>query len=230
MQSFWQGNQIYRLHCISNALSRFLFCYYISLEVRKLLSEHKHKVLYDAYKKKLVPDHRQELLQAYIVLAKSNELAEKPTDALTWYNLVPPSDPDHKFLCGEALIARIRVNRETGQPLSLRSIEGDVEKLSVTPGIHMALSEQLQESGDLEKAKNVMNKALFYEAPWDKANKQANTTFIGSIYETERRLEELRIREERFVEVWGEVINTARVQKESNDFVSWESGKILSRY
>jgi tetratricopeptide (TPR) repeat protein len=170
------------------------------------------------------------VLRAYFVLGKAHEALQKPTDALEWYSRIPSkAQPNESQCAAEGLMARSQLKLQLGNTVA--SLKLAKEALLVdnsVPGVHKNLAGQLQDAGDLMAAKKTMNQALYYEAPWDKANKMVNKSFIAGIYEEERRIEERRIREVRFLEIWGELIDAAWTSKQTGQFISWETGKFSS--
>lgn len=74
-----------------------------------------------------------------------------------------------------------------------------------SPGAYTPLALAYQKKGHLEKACEMINKALFYEAPWDEDNKEKNLRLLQEFRTEQRREEKRQKQEEAFIAVWGKV-------------------------
>jgi hypothetical protein len=126
---------------------------------------------------------------------------------------------------GQVAVARLQHTSDVSTPAF-----GVAKKASLLyesrPGTHSEIAALQQATEDLEGAKRTMNDALWKEAPWDKPNRLASIKAVADIHSQERLIEERRILEEKFVETWGPTIDAAKESMQSEDLVSWESGRL----
>jgi hypothetical protein len=81
--------------------------------------------------------------------------------------------------------------------------------------------------GDMEEARSVVNRAIFYEEPWNPVNKAENMKLFDMLSVEIREEEERRKREEAFLEIWGPVLALLG-NDSSNVEITWSAVKMKS--
>lgn len=71
---------------------------------------------------------------------------------------------------------------------------------------HKPLALAYKAMGEMELARTIVNKAVFYEEPWNPENKAANMKLFGDLCAEIRDAEERRQKKEAFLGTWGKVL------------------------
>jgi tetratricopeptide (TPR) repeat protein len=95
------------------------------------------------------------------------------------------------------------------------------------PGAHKTLALAHKAMGDMEEARSVVNRAIFYEEPWNPVNKAENMKLFDMLSVEIREEEERRKREEAFLEIWGPVLALLG-NDSSNVEITWSAVKMKS--
>jgi hypothetical protein len=99
-------------------------------------------------------------------------------------------------------------------------LEGDCRRI---PGIHKYLAEAYEADGDLEAARTTMQRALFYEEPWNSGCKADNLKFIARL---SPEAVELRKKEAAFLAILDRLLHVLKLSAGSEG-ESWASIKTL---
>jgi hypothetical protein len=117
--------------------------------------------------------------------------------------------------------------REIGD-LSASLVEGQrfVSEDRRVPGAHKPLALVHKAMGDMEEARRVVNRALFYEEPWNPANKIENKMLFDSFSVEIREEEERRRKEEAFLDVWEPVLKLVENDDSARKELTWSDVKV----
>jgi hypothetical protein len=80
--------------------------------------------------------------------------------------------------------------------------------------------------GDMEEARRGVNRALFYEEPWNPANKDENKKLFDTLSVEIREEEERRRKEEAFMEVWEPVLRLVENDDSAREERTWSDVKV----
>jgi len=100
---------------------------------------------------------------------------------------------------------------KTGDYGGVRSLAATaLEVDNCTQGVHTPLATAHRHLGALPEALKTMNRAILYEAPWDRENMIANIKTWEDFFEVLREEEERKRREHAFLEKWGRLIEDVK--------------------
>lgn len=116
--------------------------------------------------------------------------------------------------------------RETGD-LGAALLEGRqfVSEDRRVPGAHKPLALVHKAIGDMEEARRDVNRAVFYEEPWNAANKAENKKLFDIFSVEIREAEERRRKEQAFFEVWEPVLKLVE-DDSSREEITWSTVKV----
>jgi hypothetical protein len=112
--------------------------------------------------------------------------------------------------------------------LSASLVEGQrfVSEDRRVPGAHKPLALVHKAMGDMEEARRVVNRALFYEEPWNPENKIENKKLFDSLSVEIREEGERRRKEEAFLNVWEPVLKLVENDDSAREELTWSAVKV----
>lgn len=162
-----------------------------------------------------------------VTVAQAYERLDHKDRAINLYYQLLSQVPDlkkHATFCDvQQGIARTKL-KENDAERALEAAQKALDYNRGAAGAHKLVGDIQLVLGQLEKARVTMNRAIFYEAPWDVDNYSANLKCLHDIDELIDEKERQRVLEMDFVAVFGEALEA--VQNSGSGPKSWSDIKL----